>query len=337
MNLDTGTEIATLRAELRKVPSDARVMAQGDRYGRLQRLLDQRHALLRMTRSRRAALFNERRWIQSEIEGYARGLALVGGDGRLQRRLDERTAAEMRVAGEVEDVEQSIDAIEAEILAFQEEMVEILRRAVSDSEDKVRRAIQARRKRLAAQWAALGEIDRLGMWSPVAVMGYRAWNCAEGLFRGVREQWGHPRYEAACSMGEGIPHTDGRCAQVAFGCGVYAAKSVDSLMKELGVVPGGQVAIGLVGLEGKVVEHKRGYRAEVATVLALALIDHKHLYLIDDADRLLALFTGSAVPSLTGSPLPMPASTAATRRTIKTFLEQQARRNETWISANRSA
>ena len=126
VNRDRGTEIATLRAELRKLPGDARVLAEGDRFNELQRLLDQRFALLRMTQARRVALVKEKAWALSEVEGYERGLVLAGGAGRLRQRLEERASVADQITAEVEEVDRKIASIEAEIL------VERLPNAVED-------------------------------------------------------------------------------------------------------------------------------------------------------------------------------------------------------------
>jgi hypothetical protein len=311
-------------------------VADADRFDEVQRRLDQRFALARMTRARRVELVKERHWIISETAGYQRGLALVGsgGAGRLQRHLDERTAAAVRVATDIEEVERSIDSIDGDILALQEEMVEILRRSIADSQEKIRRAAQARRQRLAVQ---LGDVGRNTMWSPVAVMGYRAWNWSEDGFHGVRHPWTRSRLTAVCPQGDGLPHTDGRCAEVAYGCGIYAAKSLDVLMKEVRIVRGSRVAAGLVGLEGKVVEHERGYRAEIATALALAVVDRRGLYLIGGTDPVAAVFARPVAVSRLGiAPLPLSPVAAETHLTIRTFLEEQARRNQTWTSVSPS-
>lgn len=335
MDRDLGTEIVTLRSELRRLPAHGRVLAEGNRFNQVQQSLDQRFALLRMTRARLLELLRERDWILSETKGYQRGLALVGGGAdRLQRHLDERAAAAARVAAEVEGVERRIDSIESEILTLQAEMVEILRRSIADSEEKIRRAADARRQRLARQ---LGDAGRIAMWSPVAVMGYRAWNWSEHGFHGVRLPWILPRLVAACSEGADLPHTDGRCAEVAYGCGIYAAKAIETLVKEVRIAPGGRVALGLVGLEGKVVEHERGYRAEIATVLALAVVDRRNLYLVDGRDRLAQLFARPEATSRIGVvPLPLPRAADETRMMVGTYLEEQARRNQAWTSASQS-
>ena len=336
MDRDLGTEIVALRSELRKLPVHTRVVADADRFNDVQRRLDRRFALARMTRARRVELVKERNWILSETAGYQRGLVLVGsgGAGRLQRHLGERTAAAARVATEIEEVERTIESIEGDILALQTEMVEILRRSIADSEEKIRRAAQARQQRLAVK---LGDVGRNTMWSPVAVLGYRAWNWSEARFHGVRQPWARPRLRAVCPEGDGLPHTDGRCAEVAYGCGIYAAKSLDVLMKEVRIVRGSRIAIGLVGLEGKVVEHERGYRAEIATALALAVVDRTGLYLICRSDPVAEVFARPGSVSRVGiAPLPLSAFAAETQLTISTFLEEQARRNQTWTSASPS-
>lgn len=336
MDWDLGTEIVALRSELRKLPVHARVVANGDRFNEVQRLLDQRFALARMTRSRRVELVRERDWILAEVKGYRRGVALVGAGGatRLQRHVDGRAAAAVRIAAEIEEVDRKIESIEVDVLSLQAELVEILRRSITDSEEKIRRAAHARRQRLAVK---LGDVGRNSMWSPVAVMGYRAWNWSEDGFHGVRQPWLHPRLAAACSEGEGLPHTDGRCADVAYGCGIYAAKSLDLLMKEVRIAPGGRLALGLVGLEGKVVEHERGYRSEIATVLALAVVGGKHLHLVDGRDRLAAVFARpEAIWQLGAGRLPLPETPEEARLVFGTYLEEQARRNQTWTSASPS-
>jgi hypothetical protein len=327
---DLGTEIVTLRAELRKLPAHLRVLAGGDRFHELKRLLDQRFALLRMTEARRAELSREKTWILSEVAGYERGLVLVGGRraGRLQRRADERAEEAARVAAEAEEVDGRIESIESDILALQVEMAEILRRSVADSEEKVRRAAHARRQRQARQ---LGDVGRNAMWSPVAVMGYRAWQWTEQGFHGVRQPWLSPRMSAVCSAGDGLPHTDGRCAEVAYGCGIYAAKSLDTLLNEIRIARGVRVAVGLVGLEGKVVEHERGYRAEIATIQALALLNRNGLHVVAGVDRLSALFADpSGVSRVASASLPLAGASEETALMIRDFLEQHARRNQLW-------
>lgn len=77
---------------------------------------------------------------------------------------------------------------------------------------------------------------------------------------------------------------------MAFGCGIYAAKSVEVLMDEVDGDLGRQFVVGLVGLEGRVVEHDRGYRGEQATVLAVTIVNRGTLLMTDDAGELQRMF-----------------------------------------------
>lgn len=105
-------------------------------------------------------------------------------------------------------------------------------------------------------------------WSPQPVMGYRLWSVRpSGLF-GVRTRWECPTLVAECEKGEiEVPHSDGRCGRL--GCGIYAAKSLDTLLTSPLAEDMVDVAIGAVALEGKVIEHETGYRAQSASVVNL--------------------------------------------------------------------
>jgi hypothetical protein len=110
-------------------------------------------------------------------------------------------------------------------------------------------------------------------WSPTPPLGFRWWDVSDGRFCGFRQIWPEPSLRARClttNRTEEIPHTDGSCGSPP--CGIYAAKSVSRLVR--GIHIGSDVrsvAVGLVALEGKVVEHEHGYRAAVATTRALAV------------------------------------------------------------------
>ena len=111
-------------------------------------------------------------------------------------------------------------------------------------------------------------------WSPAPVLGYRMWMVRSDGFHGVAVRWKQPSLQARClttHVGEEVPHTDGRCGQRP--CGIYAAKHVRPLLESapINVEPPRLLAVGLVGLSGKVVEHQHGYRGANAIVLALAL------------------------------------------------------------------
>jgi hypothetical protein len=131
-------------------------------------------------------------------------------------------------------------------------------------------------------------------WSPVPVLAFRAWRI-RGLLRGVVGAWPEPVYRAGC-FGSGrerfdpeVPHTDGSCGSPP--CGVYAVKEAEVLVREVGPLSGrGRVALGVVELAGKVVEHTRGYRAGHVRVVALVVAGDGRLVRVEGEGRLRRLF-----------------------------------------------
>ncbi|MGD2052023.1 MAG: hypothetical protein PVI35_06055 [Acidimicrobiia bacterium] len=169
-------------------------------------------------------------------------------------------------------------------------------------------------------------------WSPVPVMGFRVWAVTlEGL-NGVRERWRTRTMAATCRHrpddGE-IPHSDGGCGRL--GCGVYAAKSLDDLLDGFDVAEIGDVALGMVELTGKVIEHETGYRGAVATVVALAAECDGHLLLSSDPTRIDRVFARPAV-------IKTAPEVEAPRRLeeMETYIRQRARRNTPWTLASSS-
>lgn len=135
--------------------------------------------------------------------------------------------------------------------------------------------------------------ERREAWSPTPVLGYRIWDVRpDGLF-GFRQQWDLPTLTARCPTTrttDEIPHTDGRCGDPP--CGIYAAKDLRELLRQHREHDARRLAVGLVGLQGKVVEHERGYRGEHAIVLAVAFPRGNVLFATNDADEILLLFGG---------------------------------------------
>jgi hypothetical protein len=109
------------------------------------------------------------------------------------------------------------------------------------------------------------------------ILAFRAWGISSGRLRGARAAWPVPTVEARC-LGPGqhaagaddVPHTDATCGPSP--CGVYATKTAASALAALGC--DGPVALGVVALSGKVVEHEYGYRAAAATAVALLVVSH---------------------------------------------------------------
>jgi hypothetical protein len=129
------------------------------------------------------------------------------------------------------------------------------------------------------------------VWSPVQVLGFRLWDVVDGRLHGYRERWDQPWMTARCpTTGDNfeVPHTDGRCGEPP--CGIYAAKNVEVLLKAHADLDLSEIAVGLVGMTGKVVEHERGYRAEHVTVLALALVEDGEVRGVSDPEEVESLF-----------------------------------------------
>lgn len=229
-------------------------------------------------------------------------------------RLDHSLAT--RVA-RIEQLRRMADEIDAEIKAFELEIAGI------------ERGIEAMLGTVLPEIAA--RFDEA--WSPTPITGYRLWAMREGKFHGVRTHWPSSRMSAECETtgnGDDIPHSDGRCGRL--GCGIYAAKQASSLLEEFAPALNSSFAAGLVGLEGKVVEHERGYRGANATVLALAAIDDMHAELTADPDRIEALFDGAPIrPGTTRLP-----DRRSLFEAIVSYLSTEEKERNPWTSVNRN-
>lgn len=163
-------------------------------------------------------------------------------------------------------------------------------------------------------------------WSPAPVLGYRMWSVGDRALVGFRTEWRAPRLDARCLNGRGdldIPHTE--CGRPP--CGVYATKTLAELLAAHPFELAGDVALGLVALSGKVVEHERGYRAARADVVAVGVRADGRLLLAGEPDEVDAAFTR------TGASLAA-AGTAAGEpiRTIAAFLAARHEEMEPWTS-----
>lgn len=259
------------------------------------------------------------------------------------------------------DTERRLDELRATVRRYQDRYGEL--EGLADLA-RVNSSLAARRRRLkqlAQEHERIGrqmrsmasEVERIGRWlefcledvaarareahaegwSPSAVLGYRLWAVRSEGLHGVKMPWQSRRMTATCltTRGDGeIPHTDGRCGRL--GCGVYAAKTVDPLYRELDLAGIGDVALGLVALTGKVVEHDSGYRGAEAEVIALAASTGKHLLLTADRDRIDEVFADPAL-------IRQEPETETERHLLEmeTFVEIQARRAEKWTLGINSA
>ena len=87
-----------------------------------------------------------------------------------------------------------------------------------------------------------------------------------------------------------------------------------------------------MALDGKVVEHQRGYRGARATVVALAAVERMRIETSADPDRITELFSSGAIRPR--------GATHADReelyRIIVSYLTERERSHAPWTSANKS-
>jgi len=166
-------------------------------------------------------------------------------------------------------------------------------------------------------------------WSPVPMLGFRVWELKNGEFHGYRVRWEHRSLSAICAGGadnEDVPHTDGQCADPP--CGIYAAKHIDRLISAHPDV--GSMAVGLVAMSGKVVEHEQGWRAESVTVLALTFMRGDRIMRTADPDEIEFLFQGIGL-SDDWHPTEEPSVNGRIEDTMAAYMKEQERKQTGWI------
>ncbi len=167
-------------------------------------------------------------------------------------------------------------------------------------------------------------------WSPFPVLGFRLWDVRRGLFQGYRERWVEPRMTARCPTTDTdfeVPHTDGRCGDPP--CGIYAAKDVDALLEAHDGLDITEIAVGLVAMTGKVVEHERGYRAERVSVLAVALTIGGVLRTFAEEEELESLFSGGGLEASSKV-----ADPSEVRAQMVRFMREQREVRSQWTLAS---
>ncbi|MEX1037705.1 MAG: hypothetical protein WDZ96_02480 [Acidimicrobiia bacterium] len=178
------------------------------------------------------------------------------------------------------------------------------------------------------------EVDHGPAWSPVPVMGFRVWNLREGGFYGYRVRWEHRSLAAECGTTrnqEDVPHTDGECANPP--CGIYAAKDVDRIIEAHSNVETAGMAVGLVAMAGKVVEHEHGWRAKQVTVLALAFVRGGRVQTTDDPDEIELLFQGVGLSDdwNQGSGMAAAPEEELVVKAMAQYMKIQERKKTQWI------
>ena len=325
-------ELARLTGRPGRPPSPADVTAAG-------RDLLMQLGLFRSTVARRDRVLDERRWREAEIEGYEQALRLLGGEpdadqvlrDRLVRKIETRRADLVGLDEDIALLQWRVEHLTVHVAELRARVVEELRRLVERAATAEERA--AAQRRAMRLHRKMGTVQPDVMWSPVPVDGYRIWTIGDDGLYGARSRWEVPTSTATCELGDDVPHTDGRCARVAFGCGIYAAKSPARLMSELCVRPTSTFVIGRVDLEGTVIEHERGYRAARATVRALVVVDRGAVRFTDDPDAIGRVFADPAEAPLV-APLVRTSTEERFDRMIERRLQPPAGRYERWISGD---
>ena len=204
---------------------------------------------------------------------------LLGQVDSLERSIQRREARHHAIRRRLESLEKELSAATAELDAVAQEIAGSRTAGALLIEDIIDRVRQ----------------DNDERWSPIPLRGFRVWRIESEAVWGNQLSWPEPRLESRCLRsvpGEDIPHSLGRCGPPA--CGIYALKDLDFFPAGVASCEMRDMAVGVVALAGKVVEHELGYRAQRASVVALAIHHRGHRVVTDRASEIEALFRAPA-------------------------------------------
>ena len=121
-----------------------------------------------------------------------------------------------------------------------------------------------------------------------------------------------------------VPHDNEVCGPPS--CGIYAVKELSALLGEFVGADFSRMAVGLVALTGRVIEHELAFRGQHARVVAITATIGRRLLMTEDRQRIFELFDDPHAASLT---FPDVVETVAgvDRRAVDFLIEQE--RNET--------
>lgn len=128
-------------------------------------------------------------------------------------------------------------------------------------------------------------------WSPTPPRGFRVWRVESGAMWGNQVTWPEPSLVGRCLRsipGDDVPHAMRLCGPPA--CGIYAVKSLDTFPADVAGCEFRDMAVGVVALAGKVIEHELGYRAQRASVVSLAIHHGGRRVVTKRASEIEALF-----------------------------------------------
>lgn len=232
---------------------------------------------------------------------------------RLESAVSRRDVARQGLRRQIEHLRHRIAGMEMEVATIDGEVLGL------------ERALEALYRDIAEHRG----LDFTQWWSPIPIVGYRAWLIEEDGLHGARVRWTSRHLTAGClgtSAESEVPHVQGECGSPP--CGIYATKSLETLFRFFGGGVVREVALGLVLLSGRVVDHDLGYRAARAQAVSLAVIRGPDLYLTDHPDEIDRVFTSTRDEiGLMCQPTEHPIEDAVA------YLEEQERRHQQWTSA----
>lgn len=268
----------------------------------------------------------------SEVRGLGRAADAIGSDPlfdpidpsraeRLNSKVDRILADLAALDEEMEVVEGELARARADLRGNQASVIEAFEECIAAAAEAKTKAM-LRRRAATVQEGALQRRDRVEeMWSPSPIVGYRAWDLTDEGFKGAWRVWDSPEFRAQCGSREGIPHVGGKCSRIAYGCGVYAAKSLNRLIDEYGLDRRRAVAVGCVSLHDRVVEHEKGYRAARARMDTLVVIDDGEVRVFRGQQELELLLAHPELRGLFGAVVAVNArSSLDIRRTLRAAL-----------------
>ncbi|HEX6221734.1 MAG TPA: hypothetical protein VF115_11620 [Acidimicrobiia bacterium] len=197
----------------------------------------------------------------------------------LERSIERRRVRHQAIRRRMEDLEKQLTETKAEFDAVSDEIAGSRATGALLIEDILSRV----------------RLENDERWSPTPLRGFRVWRIESDSIWGNQVTWTEPRLVGRCLRsipGEDVPHSMDRCGPPA--CGIYAVKDLDMFPSDVAGCEFRDMAVGVVALAGKVIEHELGYRAQRASVVALAVHHEGHRVVTRQKSELEALFRAPA-------------------------------------------
>lgn len=170
------------------------------------------------------------------------------------------------------------------------------------------------------------QIEMGEAWSPSPVRGFRVWRIEDNKVMGNQVPWDSPTLVGRCLReipGEDLPHSVSRCGPPA--CGIYAVKELDMFPPGIGRGVIHNSVVGVVAMQGKVIEHEDGYRSQRATAIAVSANDGARRLTTADPAEIDALFSDPAAALSEAGP-----RRSVDETTTRDFLTSIQEKEEEW-------